>query len=120
MSFEAWNLEESDPGRKKRLAVGYATAIAICSVVGVAFASIKAAVPMLEEEQPIAVELTPTVEAPKPPPPPPPPEPEVKANAGPKVVKKASVVPQAVPTDLPPEGDPEKPVSSAGEGEGEG
>jgi len=125
MRFEAFSAGESDPGRKKRLAVGYATAIAICTMVGAVGASIKSEIVVEEEEEQVVdVQLAPTAEPPKPPPPPPlPAEPAPRAPAPPGPKHKPIVTPTAVPTEMPAEADPKAAKGSEddyGEGSGEG
>ncbi len=122
MSFEAWSLGESDPGRTKRLVIGYSTAIVVCAVAGIVGASIKAQAPV-EEEEIVAVELTPTVEAPKPPPPPPPALAAPKAPSPPGPKHKPITTPVEVPKEAPAEADPNKAKGTDqeyGEGTGEG
>jgi protein TonB len=125
MRFEALSEGESDPGRKKRLAVGYATAIAICTVVGAVGASIKSEIAVAEEEEQVVdVQLAPTAEPPKPQPPlPTPAEPAPRAPAPPGPKHKPIAVPTAVPTEMPAEADPGEAKRSEddyGEGSGEG
>jgi periplasmic protein TonB len=110
MRFEAWSAAESDPGRRKRLAIGYLTAIAICTGVGVVAASVKGtSLPFEAEEEVLDVQLAPTAEPPKEAPPPPPPEAVAVAPRGPAPPKghKPIEAPTSIPSDKPPEGDPD-------------
>lgn len=124
MSLEVWSLDESDPGRRRRLAIGYMTGIAICTVAGVVGASIKAAAPAVEEEETVVdVQLAPSAEAPKPEPPPPPPDAAPKAPSPPGPKHKPITTPTEVPTEMPKEGDPNAAKGDGddyGEGSGEG
>jgi protein TonB len=117
MDFEAWSLRETDPGRARRLAIGYATGVAVCLVVAIAGAMVKGKAPVAEEEDVIDVKLASrTAEAPPPPPPPPPPIEVRRGPPAPRGNRPLLTAPKEVPTELPPEGPP---TNARGSGEGD-
>lgn len=112
MQFSAWQKREGDPGRQKRLAVGYLSGLAILAALlaaGVAFGSAK----KVDKEEEVDVKFVAKEEAkPEPPPPPPPPPPPAKAKVAPAPAPPKATAepiappPTAVPTEKPPEADP--------------
>jgi periplasmic protein TonB len=107
--MQAFGLTDVDPERSKRLAVGYAGAVALCALLALGASAIRGQAPRAEEDT-IEVKLATTAAAPKPaaPPPPPPPaeaEPPKPAPPGPR--KRAPAPPPtAIPKEAPPEADP--------------
>ncbi len=110
MNIDAWSLSDEDPGRAKRLAIGYAVGVALILVAGGSLAAIRAEEPPPAEDEVIDVKLAASVEAP--PPKPPPLVEAPKAPSGP-APRKAIVAPTAVPTEAPPESDKPPPPRSA-------
>ena len=112
MNIDAWSLGDDDPGRAKRLAIGYAVGVALILVAGGVGATLRAAPEPAAEEEVIDVKLAPSV-APEPPKPPPPPIAEApKAPPSGPAPRKAIVAPTAVPTEAPPESDKPPPPRS--------
>src|SRR5262245_50744269 len=117
MNVDAWSVGDSDPGRAKRLAIGYATGVAIISLSLAIGATVHGAdLPTDAEEEVVDVKLAASVEkAPEPPPPPPPPVEAPKVVAPAALPRKAIVAPTAVPTEAPRESD--KPLKQGGSGD---
>jgi protein TonB len=104
MDIEAWSGEEAEPGRKRRLAIGYVTGIATCLLVGGVVLGAAGEARSAAAEEEVEVKLATTVEVDKPPPPPPPPP---TAVAAPPAAKRSlPAVPKEIPDDKPPELDP--------------
>lgn len=125
MSFEAFTRGEEDPGRRKRLLVGYAVA-AVLLTATLAAAALFAHQKVVRDQE-LEVKLVSRMpseppKAPEKPPPPPPPPPQVRRTAaapGPKG-KTVSGPPKHVPLEDPTKGDPSRAVKGDNPGDPNG
>lgn len=124
MKFESLTTADSDPGRKKRLAVGYIGALVVLSGVLIAGAVFGGQIQQRVFEEKVDVKLVKRVETPAPPPPPPPPPPpkpkKVALAPGPAALGNATAPPKEIPKELPTEGDPNKPKEATEHFDGTG
>jgi periplasmic protein TonB len=111
VAFESFSNASDDPGRKKRLLVGYVGATVVIASVLVAGAVFGREIKKQVFEEEVDVKLVKRAEAP---PPPPPPKPVPKVNVAAKAAPAAplgndSAPPKEIPKELPKEGDPNAP-----------
>jgi len=112
MNLDAWILGDEDPGRAKRLVIGYAVGVALILGAGGSLAAMRAEPPPPAEDEVIDVKLAASVEAPPPKSPPPPVVEAPRAPPPGPAPRKAIVAPTAVPTEAPPESDKTPPPRS--------
>ena len=124
VKFDSLTTQDTDPGRRKRLAVGYIGALIVLSGVLVAGAVFGGQIQARVLEEKVDVKLVKRVEAPPPPqpakPPPPPKARKIAAHTGPAALGNATAPPKVIPHDLPTEGDPNKPREATEHHDGTG
>jgi protein TonB len=110
VKLEAFGENADDPGRSRRLAIGYAAALTIIAGLFVAGAVFGGQIKKQVFEEEVDVKFVKKAEPAKAPPPPPPPPPAIKvASRSPAALGNANAPPKEIPKELPKEGDPNHP-----------